>query len=111
MRAYEPNAVIGAQGRTATQELWAPPVRFAGIDKSGAGNARIGAYADAGMVGNPDRLPGEARWQRTASAGVAARVELGRYVDLRADYGAQLRTPPGQRKRGSQGFISITVGF
>lgn len=111
VRAYDPNAVIGAQGLTATQELWAPPVRFAGIDKSGAGNARIGAYADAGMVGNPDRLPGEARWQRTASAGVAARVELGRYVDLRADYGAQLRTPPGQRKRGSQGFISITVGF
>jgi hemolysin activation/secretion protein len=111
VRAYDVNAVIGAQGLTATQELWAPPVRFAGIDSALPGSARIGAFADAGMVGNPDRLPGERRWQRTASAGIAARVELGRYVDLRADYGAQLRTQPGQRKRGSQGFVSLTVGF
>jgi hemolysin activation/secretion protein len=111
VRAYDTNAVIGAQGVTATQELWAPPIRFAGIDKMGTGSVRIGAYADAGMVGNPDRLPGEPRWQRTASAGVAARVELGRFVDLRVDYGAQLRTPPGQRKRGSQGFVSLTIGF
>lgn len=111
VRAYDTNAAIGAQGLTATQELWAPPIRFAGIEKSGAGSARIGAYADAGMVGNPDRLPGERRWQRTASIGGTARVELGRFVDLRADYGAQLRTPPGQRKRGSQGFVSLTIGF
>lgn len=111
VRAYDTNAAIGAQGLTATQELWAPPVRFAGIDRSGAGSARVGAYVDAGMVGNPDRLPGEARWQRTASAGATARVELGRFVDLRADYGAQLRTPPGRRSRGSQGFVSLTVGF
>ena len=111
VRAYDTNAAIGAQGLTATQELWAPPIRFAGIEKTGTGSARIGAYADAGMVGNPDRLPGERRWLRTASIGAAARVELGRFVDLRVDYGAQLRTQPGQSKRGSQGFVSLTVGF
>jgi hemolysin activation/secretion protein len=111
VRAYDVNAVIGAQGLTATQELWAPPLRLGGIAPSGNGSARIGAYADAGMVGNPDRLPGEGRWQRTASVGAAARLELGRWVDLRADYGAQLRTQPGQRKRGSQGFVSLTIGF
>lgn len=111
VRGYDVNAVLGAQGLTATQELWAPPLRFAGIDPSATGSARLGAFADAGMVGNPDRLPGERRWQRTASAGVAARVELGRFVDLRADYGAQLRTQPGRRNRGSQGFVSLSVGF
>jgi hemolysin activation/secretion protein len=76
-----------------------------------AGSARLGAYADAGMVGNPDRLPGEAQWQRTGSVGAAARVSVGRWMDLRADYGVQLRTPPGRRNRGSQGFISLTIGF
>jgi hemolysin activation/secretion protein len=110
VRAYDPNAVLGAQGLTATQEIWAPPVRFAGIDKIGS-SARFGAYADAGMAGNPDRLPGERRWQRTASLGAAARVEISRAIDLRADYGLQLRTPPGQRRPGSQGFISLTIGF
>ena len=111
VRAYDVNAVIGAQGLTATQELWAPPIRFAGIEKAGGGSVRIGGYADAGMVGNPDRLSGERRWQRTASIGAAARVEIGRWMDLRADYGAQLRTQPGQSKRGSQGFVSLTIGF
>ncbi len=110
VRAYDPNAVLGAQGLTATQEIWAPPVRFAGNDTFG-GSARIGAYADSGMAGNPDRLPGERRWQRTASVGAAATAEIGRAIDLRADYGLQLRTQPGQRRPGSQGFISLTVGF
>jgi hypothetical protein len=32
-------------------------------------------------------------------------------VDFNDDYGAQLRTPPGQSKRGSQGFVSLTIGF
>lgn len=115
VRAYDANAVIGAQGMTASQEVWAPPVRFAGIGKaapgSSAGSLRLGAYADAGMVGNPDRLPGEQRWQRTASVGAMARVEVGRWMDLRADYGLQLRTPPGQRNRSSQGFVTLTIGF
>ena len=75
------------------------------------GSARLGAYADAGMVGNPDRLPDERRWHRTASVGAALQMAIGRAIDLRADYGLQLRTQPGQRRPGSQGFVSLAIGF
>ncbi|MGL6043096.1 MAG: ShlB/FhaC/HecB family hemolysin secretion/activation protein [Sandaracinobacteroides sp.] len=110
VRAYDPNAVLGAQGILFTQEIWAPPARLPGI-AGGPSRLRVGAFADGGMVGNPDRLPGETKWQRTASIGAMARLELGDAVDLRVDYGTQLRTPPGARSRGSRGFLSLTIGF
>jgi hemolysin activation/secretion protein len=110
VRAYDPNAAIGSQGVLASQELWAPPFDLKGLNP-GLDRLRVGAFVDGGMVGNPDRLPGEKRWQRTASVGASARLELGRWMDLRVDYGTQLRTPPNARKRNNLGFVSLTIGF
>jgi hemolysin activation/secretion protein len=110
VRAYDPNAVLGAQGMLIAQELWSPPATLPGM-RRGADRLRVGAFADAGMVGNPDRLPGERRWQRTASVGAMARLELGRWMDLRVDYGTQLRTQPGARGPGARGNVSFTIGF
>jgi hemolysin activation/secretion protein len=110
VRAYDPNAVLGAQGMLFTQEVWGPPATLPGM-RRGVDRLRVGAFVEGGMAGNPDRLPGETRWQRTASVGAMARFELGDAVDLKVDYGTQLRTPPGSRYRGSQGFVSLTIGF
>ena len=110
VRAYDPNLVLGAQGMLFAQEIWSPPIGPGGLS-AGASRLRVGAFVDAGQVGNPDRLSSEARWQRTASVGAMARLELGRWLDLRVDYGTQLQTPPGQSRRGEIGHVSFVMGY
>lgn len=110
VRSYDPNSVLGSQGVLFTQEFWWPQFSPFG-SKNPVESARIGAFFDAGMVGNARRLPGEARWVRTTSAGVVARYNLGPYLEIRGDYGLQMRRQPGRDRLGSVGFISITTGF
>lgn len=107
VRGYDPNAVLGAQGLTVSQEVFAPAFSLG----TGRDEGRVGAFFDAGMAGNPDRLPGEPRWARTTSAGLTGLFALSPYVQLRLDYGWQLRTLPGASRRGQIGFISATAGF
>lgn len=107
VRGYDPNAVLGAQGLTFTQELFAPAFSLG----TGRDEGRVGAFFDAGMAGNPDRLPGEPRWARTTSAGITGLFALSPYLQLRLDYGWQLRTLPGATRRGQLGFVSVTAGF
>lgn len=107
VRAYDPNAVLGTNGVMFNQEIWGP--YFPGIAPKSA--LRAGAFLDAGMAGNPDRLPGEPTSLRTASLGMMARWQIGRWIDLRADLGAQLRTQPGRTQRGSLGFVTLLVGY
>ena len=109
VRTYDPNAVLGARGLLATQEFWSPPVPVLGGRRDD--RLQVGAFLDRGVVGNPERLPGERKWRRTASVGAMLRYRLGPWLDVRLDYGLQLRTPPGARGRGSQGFLSVTLGY
>jgi hemolysin activation/secretion protein len=111
-RGYDPNAVIGTRGFVGAQEVWSPSFSLLG-DKGIPGvadRAQIGAFIEAGQVGNADRLAAERTWTRTAAAGLSALWSAGPYVQLRADYGWQLRALPNQ-SRGSLGSVSITVGF
>ncbi|MFN3370194.1 MAG: ShlB/FhaC/HecB family hemolysin secretion/activation protein [Sphingomonadaceae bacterium] len=110
VRAYDPNAVLGSNGLMVTQEFWGPA--FPLLDRGPRGDSlRFGGFIDAGMAGNPDRLPGEPKVQRTASVGAMARYRLGPAVDLRVDYGTQLRKAPGAARRGDRAFVSLTIGF
>lgn len=110
VRAYYANAVLGSQGMLATQEIWAPPIGLPRLGRN-QGSLRVGGFVDAGMVGNPRRLPDEPRWVRTASVGVMGRYSLGQFVDLGFDYGTQLQQLPGQSQRESLGFLTVTVGY
>ncbi len=104
VRSYDPNAVLGSRGLIFTQELWGP--RFGMQD-----SAKVGFFLDAGMAGNQDRLPDEPKWTRTSSVGVMGRYALGRFVELRGDFGTQLRTQPGRSRRTEIGYISVVAGF
>ncbi len=110
VRAYDPNAVLGSNGLMFTQEFWGPAFRLFGRGPRGD-SLRLGGFLDAGMAGNPDRLPGEPKVQRTASVGAMARYRLGPAVDVRVDYGTQLRKAPGAARRGDRAFVSLTIGF
>lgn len=104
VRSYDPNAVLGSRGLIVSQELWGP-------DFGPGRAARLGFFADAGMAGNNRRLEAEPRWVRTASVGVMGRAALGRFLELRGDFGTQLRTQPGRTRRGEVGYISVVAGF
>jgi hemolysin activation/secretion protein len=110
VRGYNPNAVIGSRGFVATQELWSPTFSLLG-EKSGLGDrAQIGAFIEAGQVGNEDRQPTERKWTKTAATGLSALWQIGPYLQARADYGWQLRGVGGAPK-GSLGHVSVIVGF
>jgi len=106
VRGYDPNVAIGTRGFLASQELWLPPVVVPEL----AARAQVGVFIEAGQVGNIELLPNEARWTRTAATGLSANMTVGPWLNLRADYGMQLRSLPGQ-KRGSLVNVSASTAF
>lgn len=110
VRAYDPNAVIGTRGLLFTQEFWSPPFAIFGGPRLDD-RMQLGGFIDWGAVGNPDRLPDERKWRRTASVGAMGRYRIGPWLDLRLDYGTQLRRQPGRASRENLGFVSVTVGY
>jgi hemolysin activation/secretion protein len=109
VRAYDPNSVLGTRGLIFSQDLWGPPISLLAGTTTDA--LRLGGFFDAGIAGNPDRLPGEPTWTRATSVGVMARYQLGPWLDARLDFGTQLRQQPGRTRRGELGFVTITLGF
>ena len=105
VRGYDPNAVIGSRGFLVSQELWSPSFSPA----SRAISTQVGAFIEAGAVGNSHRLPDEPSWTRTASAGLSAIWSLGHRLQFRADYAWRLRALPGVNPR-ALGQISASVG-
>lgn len=110
VRGYDPNAALGSEGLLAALELWLPPIAVPGATRRQAGQLQMGTFIEAGQAGNPQRLEDEPRQTHTAAAGLAASWNLGTALQLRADYGWQLRALPRQ-PRGSLGQISLTVGI
>ncbi len=109
VRSYDPNAALGTRGILFSQEFWSPPFPLFGGSLDD--RMQVGGFFDAGRVGNPDRLPDEPRWRRTASVGAMGRYRLGPWLDLRLDYGTQLRRLPGRTSRESLGYLSVTLGY
>jgi hemolysin activation/secretion protein len=110
VRAYDPNIAIGTQGLLFSQEFWSPPFAILGGPRFDD-RMQVGGFLDAGAVGNPDRLPDEPRWRQTASVGAMARYRLGPWLDVRLDYGTQLRSLRGRGSRESLGYASVTIGY
>jgi len=110
LRGYDPNAAIGTRGFVASQELWTKPISLAAKTGRFTDRLQVGAFIEAGQVGNPDRLVAERKWTKTASTGLSAAWSLGPYASLRADYGWQLKALPGTEK-GSLGYLTATIGF
>jgi hemolysin activation/secretion protein len=110
LRGYDPNAAIGTRGFVASQELWTQPISLVSRAGPMADRLQVGAFIEAGQVGNPDRLVAERKWTKTASVGLSAAWSLGPYATLRADYGWQLKALPGTEK-GSLGYLTATIGF
>lgn len=109
---YDERTANGSQGVFASEELLLPAfsiskqlfqsdvgdqTQFSGFWSYGNVQDRGGAEAS-----NPTNLE---------SAGVGLRFVMGRYVNLRANYGFQLRTLPGATSHGAFGHVALNFSY
>ena len=111
VRGYNPRSANGSQGILASLELRSPsygPLQKLGIaDDTG----QLLAFYDAGFVSDLHQQTGQAKSASLQSVGFGARYGIGRYLDLRFDYGWQLTKPPGATHTGNLADISVTFAY
>ena len=120
VRGYYTDTAIGSNGVLASQEIRLPVVNLPGPAAAGGAVAARGAVADQlqfavfqdwGHIQQSAAVDERVNHASLSSAGVAAHLVLGRYLDVRVDMGWQLIAPPGPGGRGSFADMALTVGF
>jgi hemolysin activation/secretion protein len=74
-------------------------------------SAQLLAFYDAGFVSYVHAQPSLPRSTTLQSTGVGARFGIGRYLDVRFDYGWQLRRAPGAAHTGNMAEIALTLSY
>lgn len=111
VRGYDPRAVSGSNGMLISNELRSPaiaPLRMSGMDIDDS--LQLLAFHDYGRVAYLNDQSNLSTQAELQSVGVGVRYNLGRYMDLRFDYGWQLERVPGAPKLGNLAVVSVTVG-
>jgi hemolysin activation/secretion protein len=111
VRGYDPRAASGTQGFLLSNEVRSPswgPLHALDSDIADSGQALV--FHDYGYVGFENDQTNLARHTELQSVGVGLRYGLGRYLDVRFDYGWQLQRLPGASKLGNLASISVTTG-
>lgn len=111
VRGYDPRAASGSQGFLLSNELRSPS--WSPLQQAGTGiddNGQLLVFHDYGYVGFESPQSNLARNAELQSVGVGLRYGVGRYLDVRMDYGWQLERLPGASKLGNLATISVTLG-
>lgn len=109
VRGYDPRTINGTQGVVTSVELRSPPFsplqKVLGLPDQG----QLLAFWDYGLVGFQNTQTGLPRQAEVQSLGIGARYGIGRYLDLRFDYGWQLTRAPGAAQIGNLANVSVTL--
>jgi hemolysin activation/secretion protein len=114
LRGYEEREANGDDGFVLVNELHGPPLHvLKSFNRGGAGDSLDPLiFFDYGIVASHERLPGEPKRLELASAGVGIRYSLGGYLNLRADYGWQLKeSGVSDFRRDQRGHISVVMSY
>lgn len=114
LRGYEEREANGDNGIVLVNELHAAPRPLAHSFGRSPANGRLDPYAflDYGLVASHRRLPGEPGHLTLASAGLGFRYSLGGHLDLRADYGWQLKASGvSDGRRNQRGHLSVILSY
>ena len=112
MRGYDPRTASGTQGVLASLELRSPSVMVLskfGVEIEDSG--QLLGFFDSAFVSDKRTQAGRAKNATLTSAGLGARYQIGRYLDVSFDYGWQLKAAPGAAHRGHLANISLTLGY
>lgn len=110
VRGYPDNAGGGSHGLLLTQEVRAPvmsPLRRMLGDRA-ADQLQFLAFWDYAVVRNRNVAPAKAA---LSGIGLGVRYTLSRYVDLRFDYGWQLKPITGAVGRNQFAHLAVTLGY
>lgn len=114
LRGYEEREANGDDGFVVVNELQAPPFHVLGVFGNGETRDRFTplVFFDYGIVASHERLPGEPRRLELASTGVGFRYNIGGRVNVRADYGWQLKdSGVSDLRRDQRGHLSIVLAY
>jgi hemolysin activation/secretion protein len=112
VRGYDTRVVNGSEGILASEELRSPPFSLLNwtFCKDADDSAQFLAFWDYGRLSDPHTQPKVPDHVALESVGGGLNYMIGRYVDLRFDYGWQLLELPGSKKLGQMADISFTIG-
>lgn len=111
VRGYDDRLVSGDQGFVASVELRSPNFLLGTVngDPQYENRLQFIAFYDFGRVHNHGRLVGEAKRTDLESVGAGLRYRLGNHVNVRFDYGRQLRRIDGNTEGGDHGRVHLGV--
>ena len=113
VRGYDERAANGSLGLLLRQELRSPPFGLlAALPlKDASDQAQLLAFWDYGSVREKQIAPGAPTSTQLESVGLGMRYSVQRYLEMRLDYGWQLRRLPGAQIRSQMAQLAITVSY
>jgi hemolysin activation/secretion protein len=112
VRGYDTRVANGSDGVLASEELRSPP--FSPLNwafcKNADDSGQFLAFWDYARLSYPHTQPKTPDHIAMESVGAGFNYVIGRYVDLRFDYGWQLLDLPGSKRHGQLADVSVTLG-
>ncbi|HTV30858.1 MAG TPA: ShlB/FhaC/HecB family hemolysin secretion/activation protein [Xanthobacteraceae bacterium] len=112
VRGYSPRTANGTQGVLASIELRSPSYSpLGGVNGAIQDSGQLLAFFDSAFVSDLHDQAQQPKSASLESAGIGARYGIGRYFDVRFDYGWQLAKAPGAAKLGNLADVSVTLAY
>ena len=113
IRGYDERAASGSMGVLVSNELRSPPVGV--IDnilgtKTGD-QIQFDAFLDYGHIWEDTVTSGALNSATLASFGAGTHYVIGRFADIRFEYGWQLKDAPGETKPKSEPCLSVVISY
>jgi hemolysin activation/secretion protein len=116
VRGYDDHTANGSQGVLLSEELRSPPFPVMGaLGKAPLPDQlQLLTFWDYASVSDKQvdlTVPGARSSTQLASVGLGLRYQVPRYLEVRFDYGWQLRNAPGATSHGQFGHVSVTISY
>ena len=113
VRGYDERTASGPVGALVSSEFRSPPVSVIDslFDTKTNDKFQADIFWDWGYVTQVKYVEGSDNATTLQSAGGGIHYVVDRFVDLRFEYGWQLRKAPGATNRGGEAYLSAVVGY
>ena len=113
VRGYDERTASGTEGLLLSSEFRTPPVGVIDpIFGASTGDQLQGdVFWDFGHLREHKGSAGTPNSETLQSVGGGFHYTLDRFVDLRFEYGWQLRKPPGAKTLGGEPYLSMVIGY
>jgi len=111
VRGYDQDKVLGDNGWLLVNELRSPVWSVFSPSGPFADNLQVLGFVDVGHAASRTPQPTEPLHATLSSVGVGFRYALGRFVNVRADWGWQLTRLPTNPGPASRGHLTLVVAY